>query len=165
MNTPRLRSCLFFGLVLSCESAGAAGVFVSFGSHSSGPGIGFSLARFDTDAGVLTQPAFFLEAKEPAFFILSPDGRFLYATNRGQESLVVGAIDPDDGHLTPIQHISSAGNTPRNFAFDPTGKGIICTNYDSAVVFRVDKETGRLTQTGEPVSVRSPLCERILPLP
>ena len=76
------------------------------------------------------------------------------------------AIDQTTGRLTPVEHVSSGGNTPRNFAFDPTGKWIVCSNHDSnvAVVFRVDENTGKLTQAGQPVPVPYPFCERFLPV-
>ena len=74
------------------------------------------------------------------------------------------AIDPGNGHLTALGHVPSGGRTPRNFAFDPTAKWLVCTNHgsDNAVVFRVDGDTGMLTPHGEPVSVPQPFCERFL---
>jgi 6-phosphogluconolactonase len=78
----------------------------------------------------------------------------------------VFAIDQTNGRLTPIEHVPSGGKTPRNFAFDPTGKWIICSNHgsDNALVFRVDENTGKLIQTGQLVSVPYPFCERFLPV-
>ena len=113
---------------------------------------------------VSTLPADFKGANACAEVEIHPNGKFLYGTNRGHDSLAVFSIDPANGHLAPIQHISSGGKTPRNFAFDPTAKWIVCTNHGSnnAVVFRVDAETGRLTQQGEPISVPAPFCERFL---
>jgi 6-phosphogluconolactonase len=95
-----------------------------------------------------------------------PNGRFLYGSNRGHDSLAAFAIDAKNGRLSPIQHVPSGGRTPRNFAFDPTGKWIICTNHASnnAVVFGVDGTTGLLAQKGDPVSVPAPFCERFLPV-
>ena len=65
-----------------------------------------------------------------------------------------------------LGHVPSGGKTPRNFAFDPTAKRIVYTNHanNNAVVFRVDGDTGKLTQQGEPISVPSPFCERLLPV-
>ena len=65
-----------------------------------------------------------------------------------------------------LDDLCAVGKTPRNFAFDPTGKWILCSNHgsDNAVVFRVDESTGKLTQTGPPVSVPYPFCERFLPV-
>ena len=122
-----------------------------------------TLAQFQT---ISTLPEDFKGANACAEMEIRADGKFLYASNRGHNSLAVFAIDETTGRLTPVQTISSGGKTPRNFAFDPTGKWILCTNHDSsnAVVFRMDETTGKLTQTGEPVSVPYPFCERFLPV-
>jgi 6-phosphogluconolactonase len=123
-----------------------------------------ALAEFQT---VPTLPADFKGASTCAEVLVHPNGRFLYGSNRGHDSIAVFAIDATSGRLTPVEHVPTQGRTPRNFAFDPTGRWIICTNQDSnnAVVFRVDDATGRLTQTGQPVPVPSPFCERFLPVP
>jgi 6-phosphogluconolactonase len=128
---------------------------------------------WDTAKGTLTEfqnistlPADFKDANACAELEVHPNGKFLYGTNRGHDSLAMFAIDQTNGHLTAIGHVPSGGKTPRNFAFDPTAKWIVCTNHGSnnAVVFRVDGETGKLTQQGEPISVPSPFCERFLPV-
>jgi 6-phosphogluconolactonase len=122
-----------------------------------------TLAEFQT---VSTLPADFHGVSTCAELLVHPNGKFLYGSNRGHDSLAVFAIDQATGRLTLVETVPSGGKTPRNFAFDPTGKWILCTNHDSnnAVVFRVDETTGRLTQTGQPVSVPSPFCERFLPV-
>jgi len=122
-----------------------------------------TLTEFQT---VSTLPADFKGTSACAELEVHPNGKFLYGSNRGHDSLAVFAIDEANGRLTPVQHVSSGGKTPRNFAFDPTAQWIICTNHgsDNAVVFRVDDTTGRLTQTGEPVPVPGPFCERFLPV-
>lgn len=122
-----------------------------------------SLSEFQS---ISTLPADFKGTSVCAEMEIHPNGQFLYASNRGHDSLSVFKIDPVDGKLTLIQTIPSGGKTPRNFAFDPTGQWILCTNHDSnnAVVFQVDSATGRLTQKGEPVSVPYPFCERFLPV-
>ena len=123
-----------------------------------------ALTEFQT---VSTLPADFKGISNCAEIEVHPNGRFLYGSNRGHDSLAVFTIDPDTGRLALLEHVSTQGKTPRNFAFDPTGKWIICTNHgsDNAVVFRVDEATGRLTPAGPPVSVPSPFCERFLPVP
>jgi 6-phosphogluconolactonase len=121
------------------------------------------LAEFQT---VSSLPADFQGVSAASEMEVHPNGRFLYVSNRGHDSLAVFAIDPDTGRLTLIQNAPSGGKTPRNFAFDRTGRWIVCTNHDSdnAVVFRVDEATGRLTQAGPPVRVPYPFCERFLPV-
>jgi len=126
---------------------------------------------WDSAKGTLTErqtistlPADFKPENTCAEIEVHPNGRFLYATNRGHDSLAVFAIDPTNGQLTFVEHASSRGKWPRNFAFDPTGNWIVCTNHnsDNAVVFRVDADTGHLTPVGKPVAVPSPFCERFL---
>lgn len=123
-----------------------------------------TLSEFQT---VSTLPADFKGTSACAELEIHPNGQFIYASNRGHDSLAAFAIDPTSGKLSLVQHIPSAGKTPRNFAFDPTGKWILCSNHgsDNAVVFRVDEKTGKLTQQGEPVSVPYPFCERLLTIP
>jgi 6-phosphogluconolactonase len=123
-----------------------------------------SLTEFQT---VSALPAGFTNTNTSAELEIHPNGRFLYGTNRGHNSLVVFAIDPATGKLSLVEHISTQGKQPRNFTFDPTGRWILCTNHDSnnAVVFRVDGATGKLTSAGAPVEVPMPFCERFLPVP
>lgn len=93
-----------------------------------------------------------------AEIVVGPSGKFLYASNRGDDSIAVFKIDSAKGTLAPVQHISTQGKTPRNFAIEPAGNWLIAANQDSnsVVTFRIDKETGRLTATGQAVGVDSP---------
>lgn len=118
-----------------------------------------TLAEFQV---ISTLPVDFKGTSACAEIAIHPNEKFLYASNRGHDSLAVFAIDAKDGRLSLVQHVPSGGQTPRNFAFDPTGQWIIATNHGSnnAVVFRVDAATGKLTQQGDPVSVPYPFCER-----
>ena len=88
---------------------------------------------------------------------VSPDGRFLYGSNRGHDSIAVFGIDPQTGRLTPIEHVSTGGETPRNFGIDPTGLYLLVANQKSAV-FGIDPQTGRLVETGHRVKVPMPVC-------
>ncbi|GGA75747.1 3-carboxymuconate cyclase [Edaphobacter acidisoli] len=97
---------------------------------------------------VKTIAASFPEEKNTAAEVaVSPDGNFLYASNRGEDTLVVYSIDQDNGRLKLVQRIPSGGKTPRHFTFDPTGEWILCGNQDSATVtvFHRNGATGRLT--------------------
>lgn len=122
-----------------------------------------ALSDFQT---ISTLPPDFKGANACAELEVHPNGKFLYASNRGHDSLAVFAIDPSTGRLSLVEHTSSRGKTPRNFAFDPSARWILCTNHgsDNAVVFRVDPESGHLTPVGEPVRVPAPFCERFLPV-
>ena len=122
-----------------------------------------ALEEFQT---VSALPENFKGANTSAEIAVHPNGKFLYASNRGDDSLAIFAIDPATGKLTLVEHISCGGKTPRFFTIDPSGKWLLCSNHgsDNTVVFRVDEKTGKLTQTGQPVSVPYPFCERFLPV-
>ncbi len=132
-----------------------------------------TIARFgwDSKSGLLTPfetvstlPKDFHGTSTCAEVLMHPSGKFVYATNRGHDSVAVFSVDARIGRLSLIQHVATQGKTPRNCEFDPTGKWLLVSNHDgnNAVVFRIDPKTGRLTQTGEPVAVPSPFCERFL---
>jgi len=95
-----------------------------------------------------------------------PNGKFLYASNRGHESLAVFAIDSTTGKISLLEHIPTQVHWPRNFTFDPTNKWLIVTNHnsDNAMVFKVDNKNGHLTPTGNSVSIVYPFCIRFLPV-
>ena len=88
------------------------------------------------------------------------NGKFLYASNRGEDSIVVYAIDEKSGELSFRQRVSSRGKTPRYFTFDPSNKWFIVSNNEGAnvVVFSVDAKTGELAPVGEPVSLVKPMA-------
>ena len=122
------------------------------------------LTRFET---VSTLPDSFKGENTAAELLMHPSGKFLYATNRGSDTVAVYAVGRATGRLVPTQFIPSGGRTPRNAEFDPTGKWLLVSNQDSsnAVVFRIDGATGHLTQNGDPVSVPHPFCERFFAVP
>ena len=94
-----------------------------------------------------------------------PSGNFLYGSNRGDDSIVVFAIDHATGRLTFVERVSTQGKTPRNFAVDPSGHWLLAANQDSnsIVTFQVNQKTGRLTPTGQPVQVTEPVCVAFVP--
>ncbi|GAA4455820.1 lactonase family protein [Nibrella saemangeumensis] len=96
---------------------------------------------------------------------ISPDGRFLYGSNRGHESLVIYSIDSETGQLTYVGHQSVNGKTPRNFTIDPTGNYVLVANQDTdnITLFKRDHYTGKLTPTGKEISVSMPVCLKWLP--
>jgi len=129
--------------------------------------MGNTVHLFDWDGkrGILTErqsistlPKDFHGVSTSAEVKVSPDGRFLYTSNRGHDSIAVFSLDPKSGRLTPVQDIPSGGKWPRNFEFDPGGHWMIVTNHNSnnAAVFRIDRETGKLTAVGKPVEVPFP---------
>jgi 6-phosphogluconolactonase len=90
----------------------------------------------------------------------SPDGKFLYGSNRGHDSIVVHAIDPISGMLTPIEHVPTLGRHPRHFALSPDGRFLLVANQasDSIIVFSRDEYSGTLAPTGEQLETGSPVC-------
>jgi len=125
----------------------------------------------DLKAGVLhrsqsisTLPDDFKGENDDAEIVVHPSGKFLYASNRGHDSITVFAIDAAKGTLTVVEHASTKGKTPRNFAIDPTGTLLFAENQQSnnIVIFRIDEKTGKLTPTGKVLEVGQPVCIKFL---
>ena len=95
--------------------------------------------------------------------VVHPSGKFVYGSNRGQNSIVGYAID-EKGELKLIGHQSEGIKTPRNFNIDPTGKFMIVANQDgnSLVVYSVDAKTGELKTTGITAEVGKPVCVKFV---
>jgi 6-phosphogluconolactonase len=106
-----------------------------------------------------TLPAGFTGTNSGADTHVSSDGRFLYGSNRGHDSIAIFMIDRR-GALTAVGHELTGGSTPRNFAIDPTGAFLLAANQksDNIVVFKLDQKTGRLSPTGHVAQVPSPVC-------
>ena len=87
-----------------------------------------------------------------------PNGKLVYASNRGHDSIAVFGVGAD-GALTLVEYEPTRGQTPRNFALDPSGRWLIAGNQrsDTLAVFSVDQKTGALTPAGELTSVPSPV--------
>ncbi len=82
---------------------------------------------------------------------VAPSGKFLYASNRGHDSIAIFAIDSKKGTLALLENVPTQGKTPRDFSLDPTGAYMFVANQDTnnIVIFRVDAKTGKLTPTGQ----------------
>ena len=92
---------------------------------------------------------------------ISPDGKFLYASNRGESNtMAVFAISPLNGRLASKGYSSVLGKAPRNFNFDPSGRFLLVANQDSdeIVVFKRNVQTGMLTDSGERIKAGNPVC-------
>jgi len=113
---------------------------------------------------VSTLPKDFRGKNTTAEVQVHPSGKFLYGSNRGHDSIAVFAIDSRRGTLTPVEQVSTQGQTPRNFRIDPTGSYLLAANQDShsVVVFRIDPKSGRLTPTGQRVEIFFPVCVKFL---
>ncbi len=106
-----------------------------------------------------TLPAGYEGKNSCADIHLSPNGKFLYASNRGHNSIAVYSV-LDSGHLKPVTIESVQGDWPRNFTLSPDGKFLLVANQKSnnITVFKVDMETGRLKYTGHQINVPQPVC-------
>jgi 6-phosphogluconolactonase len=125
---------------------------------------------YDADAGAFSQiqtistlPDGYQDDNTCADIHPSPDGRFIYGSNRGHDSIAVFAVDQESGRLSLLQHQSSGGKTPRNFGLSPDGFYLLAANQDSdsVVAYRRDAETGRLAPTGATISIPKPVCVKI----
>lgn len=109
---------------------------------------------------ISTLPKDFATNNTCAEIALHPSGKFLYASNRGHDSLAVFAVGQPSGQLTLIEHQPTLGRTPRHFAIDLTGRWLLAENQasDSVVVFAIDAVTGKLKPTGQSITIGSPVC-------
>lgn len=126
---------------------------------------------YDAQSGKLTEvktvdalPSGYEGTSYCADIHVSPNGKFLYGSNRGHNSIVIYQINQKTGDLTYFNHHSVNGKWPRNFTIDPTGKFLLVANERSnnIVVFKIDGETGKLRANGVEVSVSKPVCLKLM---
>ena len=109
---------------------------------------------------ISTLPDEFNGENYTAEIFVHPEGKFVYASNRGHHSIAAFRIDDAAGLLEPIGHFSTRGEWPRNFAFDPTGSYLLAANQnsDNISVMRINLETGSLEPTGTDLAMDAPVC-------
>jgi 6-phosphogluconolactonase len=92
--------------------------------------------------------------------MIAPSGRFVYASNRGHDSLVIYAVDPETGQLSVVGHESTQGAGPRAFIIDSSGTLLLVANQDTdtVVTFWIDQDSGTLQATGHVAAVPTPVC-------
>lgn len=126
--------------------------------------------NYDATTGALTEiqsintlPADFTTTSHTADIHVSPDGKFVYGSNRGHDSIAIYAV-ANDGTLTLVGQEPTGGKNPRNFAIDPSGNFLLAANQDThnIVTFRINKEEGTLHKTGAEASVSRPVCIKFL---
>lgn len=113
---------------------------------------------------ISTIPEEFTENNQGSAIHLSSDGRFVYAGNRGHDSIAVFSVNHDSGELSYVEHTSTHGNWPRDFVLDPTEKFVIASNQNSSnlVLFSRDETTGKLTKLQSDVVIPDPVCVKFL---
>lgn len=132
-----------------------------------------SVTHFDYDAakGQLTPratlptlPADFKGTSHCADLKITPNGRFLYGTNRGHDSLACYSIG-DDGVLKLIEIVPSRGKGPQNLLIAGEGRWLLCANMpgDNVSIFAIDATTGKITPHGETIAVKGASCIRLVP--
>jgi 6-phosphogluconolactonase len=128
--------------------------------------------RYHPESGALDSlqriPAHALDVKGPfrsADIHISPDGRFLYTSNRAESNIAIFSIEQATGLLKTVGYQPTFGKEPRNFTLDPSGRFLLVANQESnsIVVFRVDRATGLPERTGETIAVPAPTCLKMVP--
>jgi 6-phosphogluconolactonase len=114
---------------------------------------------------VRTIPEDFYGENATAEILVHPNGRFLYGSNRGHDSIAVFAIDAATGALTPVEYVSTRGSRPRSFAIDPSGRYLFVANVETqnVIEFKIDQLTGRLAMTGTILPVPYPNAVKFAP--
>jgi 6-phosphogluconolactonase len=109
-------------------------------------------------------PKGFSGRNDAAEIAMHPSGRFLYTSNRGNDSIAVFNVQRRGGKLSLSANVPTGGKEPRHFAIDPTGHYLLAENQFSGniVDFRIDPSSGKLTATGEVLQVPSPVCVAFL---
>ena len=115
---------------------------------------------------ISTLPAEFRGENTTAEVRVHPNGKFVYVSNRGHESIAIFHIDPATGRLTAVGHESVRGVQPRNFNIDPSGRFMVVANQktENVVLFRIDKNNGALSFTGHELQIPTPVCVRYVDL-
>jgi 6-phosphogluconolactonase len=131
-----------------------------------------SVFRHDSATGAMTKvqdvsslPEGFSGENGPAEILVDAKDKYVYATNRGNDSIAVFSFDAGAGKLQQIQVISTEGKMPRGLEFDPTGHFLFAGNQttNNFVVFRIDQKSGRLTPTGQSITTPSPVAFLFVP--
>jgi 6-phosphogluconolactonase len=129
--------------------------------------------RYDNNRGTLTEtqtittlPADFHGENTTAEIAVHPNGKFVYGSNRGHDSIAVYSIDRSSGKLALLEHVPTQGKSPRNFEIDPTGNYLLAANQvtGNIVEFRIDTKTGKLTPTGTTLNIPAPVALLFVPM-
>ena len=105
-----------------------------------------------------------VKGNSTAEILVHPNGKFLYGSNRGHNSIAMFSIDEKNGKLTAIGHEPIRGEIPRNFGIDPTGQFLLAAGQKSnnVNVFRINQKTGKLNFTEHSIEVSQPVCVRMI---
>ena len=109
---------------------------------------------------VTTLPSDFTERNSVADIHISPDGKFVYVSNRGHQSIAIFKTDPEDGSLSQVRHQSTLGNSPRSFSLSSDASLLLAANRRTSNItaFRRNPEDGILEETGREFHISKPIC-------
>lgn len=115
---------------------------------------------------ISTIPNDFTENSQGSAIHISKDGRFVYAANRGHNSIAIFAVNQENGKLEFVDYTPTNGDWPRDFVLDPTDEYVLVSNQNSSnlVLYKRNKETGKLTFIQSDITVPDPVCVKFLPL-
>jgi 6-phosphogluconolactonase len=119
---------------------------------------------FEALQTISTLPDAFTGQNSGGEIMVAPSGRFVYASNRGHNSLVIYAVDRESGRLSLVGHESTQGAAPRAFTIDPTGTLLLVANQDTdtVVTFWINQDSGTLRATGRVAAVPTPVCLQLV---
>lgn len=144
--------------------------------HPDDPAILYVMTEFSSEVIVLTYhnengsfteiqtistiPSDFMENNQGSAIHISDDGRYVYAGNRGHNSIAIFSVDSETKKLKFVGHTSTEGDWPRDFVLDPTGKFLIASNQNTSnlVLFQRNMETGKLNMIRNDIKVPNPVC-------
>lgn len=124
-----------------------------------------SSSRITPEETTSTLPDGFTGHRQAADIHVHPTGDYLYASNRGHDSIAIFEINQQTGQIEQLAFESTRGEWPRNFVIDPTGTYLFVENRhsDSVISYRINLETGRLDPIDHPLKVPEPVCMKFLP--
>ncbi|MDP4164226.1 MAG: lactonase family protein [Bacillota bacterium] len=121
---------------------------------------------FEEKQSISTLPETFKENNQGSAIHISSNGHFVYAGNRGHNSIAVFSVNPENGELSFVERVSTEGDWPRDFVLDPTEKFLIASNQNSGniVLYSRDEQTGKLTLLQSDIMIPDPVCIKFLNL-
>ena len=123
-----------------------------------------STGAFTEKHSISTLPENFKEENTCADIHTTPNGRFVYGSNRGHDSIAAFSVEKETGQLSMIETESTQGVQPRNFAIDPTGTILLAANQktNNVVTYWINQASGELTPTGFQAEIPTPVCLKVL---
>ncbi|WP_442598775.1 lactonase family protein [Neobacillus sp. D3-1R] len=139
-------------------------VMTEFSSEVLTLAFNYENGSFTQTQAISTLPADFTENNQGSAIHITSDGKFVYAGNRGHNSIAVFSVNSDNGQLQLVERVSTEGDWPRDFVIDPTEAFIIAANQNSSnlVIYSRDIETGKLTLLQSDITVPNPVCVKFL---